>query len=58
MASDIDFTTVMATKGVKVIPTIHTLLDADYPLFSRLRLEVVLEDLIDFPCVRLEVGAA
>ena len=47
----------MATKGVKVVLTIHALFGAADPLFSRLRHERVLEELMDFPRVRLEVVA-
>ena len=56
-AAGIDFSTVMATKGAKVVPTICVLFyDAD-PLFSHLSHEVVLGQLMDFPRVRLEVVA-
>ena len=57
-AAGIAFTTVMAEKGLKVLPTISALFcDAD-PLFSRITHKVVLEELMGFTCVILEVGAA
>ena len=55
-AAGIAFTTVMAEKGLKVLPTISALFcDAD-PLFSRISHKVVLEELMEPPFVRLEVG--
>ena len=48
----------MATKGVKVVPTISVLFNSYDPLFSRLSHKVVLEELMGFTCVILEVGAA
>ena len=56
-AADIDFATVMATKGIKVITTIHTLFNSADLLFRRIGYEVVIEQLMDFPGVSLEVGA-
>ena len=57
MAAETDFTTVMAEKGIKVVLTIRALLYATDPLFSRLNHKLVLEELMEFPCARLEVGA-
>ena len=50
-------TTLITMKGVKVVLTISALFDAGDPLFRCLIHEVVLEDLMDFPRVSLEVGA-
>ena len=47
----------MAENGVKFVPTIHALLYAADLLFSCLSYDVILEDLMYHPCVRLEVGA-
>ena len=56
-ATDITFTNVMVKKGVKVVLNINTLFDAADTLFSCISLDVVLEQLMDCPCVRFEVGA-
>ena len=47
----------MAEDGVKAILTISALLYAADPLFSCLRYDFIIEELIYLPCVRLEVGA-
>ena len=56
-AAEISFTALITMKGVKVILTISTLSDAGDPLFICLIHEVVLEDLMDFLRVSLEVDA-
>ena len=56
-AAGIAFATVMATKDVKVVTTIRALFDATDPLFSRIGHKVVLEQMMDFTCASLEVGA-
>ena len=56
--TDIDFTAVMATKGVKVVLTICGLLYAADPLFRCLIHEVIIEDMMKLTCAILEVSAA
>ena len=56
-AANITFTTVMATKGVNVVPTIRALLYADDPLLSCLIHEVILDKLMYLSFFILEVGA-
>ena len=46
----------MAEKVVKVIPTICALLYAADPLFIFLGHKVIIEELMEIPCVGLEVG--
>ena len=54
---DIAFTTVMAAKGGKVVLTTHALFYTSDPLFIRISYEVILEGMMDLPCVSLEVSA-
>ena len=58
MASDIAFTSVMVAEGIKVVPTICALLDADDPLFRCISRKVSIQELMYLPFVCLEVGAA
>ena len=56
--ADIYFTSVMAAEGIKVVPTIRALFDAADPLFSCISHKVILQELMNLPCVFLQVGAA
>ena len=57
-AAEISFTNVMAVEGIKVVPTICALLDADDPLFRCISRKVSIQELMYLPFVCLEVGAA
>ena len=56
--ADIAFTAVMAEEGIKVVPTIHALLNAAGPLCICQSHKVILQELMYLPCVCLEVIAA
>ena len=57
-AADIDFISIMAAEGIKVVTTIGALLDAAYPTFSCIVHKVNFQGLMYFPCVYVEVGTA
>ena len=54
----ISFTSVMAEKGIKVVLSICALLGDTDQLFSCLRHNVILQELMRLPCICLEVGAS
>ena len=54
---NIAFITVIAEKGIKFVPKICALFYADDPLLICIIHEVLLEELMELPCVSLEVGA-
>ena len=58
MVANISFTTALVAKSIQNFQTIHAILYTADPMFSSLIHKVVIEELMELPCVRLEVGAA
>ena len=58
VADEISFTTVMAEKGIKVVPTICALLGATDPLFICLSHKLIIQEMMYLTGICLEVGSA